>query len=79
MHAPGQVSTGALMRTTVSILLLALFLAACGRQSDGEPRAAKQSRIFDTQRGALEKAKTVNDTLMQADQARREREQAESQ
>jgi len=67
------------MRTTVSILLLALALAGCGRQSDSEPRAAKQGRIFDTQRSALDKAKTVNDTMMQADQVRRAREQTDSQ
>jgi hypothetical protein len=79
VHAPGQIATEALMRTTVSILLLALFLVGCGRQSDSEPRAAKQGRIFDTERSALDKAKTVNDTVMQADQARRAREQADAQ
>jgi len=67
------------MRTPVSILLILLTLSGCGRQSDSEPRAAKHDRIFDTQRTVLDKAKTVNDTVMQADQARRAREQIDSQ
>ena len=67
------------MRTLLPALLLALTLAACGRQSDSASGAAKHDRIYDTQRNVLEQAKTVNDTVQQADQARREQEQRETQ
>jgi len=56
------------------IVLLALTLCACG---DGKQQSSTRDRMFDTQRQALEKAKGVNDTVMDA--AQRERSETESQ
>jgi hypothetical protein len=61
------------MRTL--ILCSALCLCAC---SDGTPQQPRsQDRIYDTQRQALDKAKAVNDTVMDA--AQRQRAEEESQ
>ena len=60
------------MRTL--ILCFALLLCAC---SDGAQQPRSQDRIYDTQRQALDKAKAVNDTVM--DSARRQRAEEESQ
>ena len=56
------------------IVLLALALCACG---DGGHQPPTQGRIYDTQRQALDKAKAVNDTVM--DSAQRQRAEEESQ
>ena len=63
------------MRTLVTILTLCL--TACGG-SGPDQQAAKQGRLYGTQRDALEKAKTVNDTLRQADEARRAQEEQQA-
>ena len=60
------------MRTL--ILCLALCLCAC---SDGTQQSRSQDRIYDTQRQALDKAKAVNDTVI--DSAQRQRAEEESQ
>ena len=52
----------------------ALVSAGCGNSSDAA-KAAGQSRLYDTQRDALEKAKRVNDTVLQANQARSSQEE----
>lgn len=71
-----------MMETPVRILLIALIaalaLVGCGRSSDAA-KASGKSRLYDTQRGALEKARGVNDTLRQADQARRAQEESQTQ
>jgi len=70
------------MRILVSTVLLAaiaLTAAGCGRQPDTASRPAQQGRIFDSDRSALEKAKTVNDTVFRADAAHREQEQRDTQ
>ena len=60
------------MRTL--ILCFALCLCAC---SDGTQQPRSQDRIYDTQRQALDKAKAVNDTVI--DSAQRQRAEEESQ
>src|ERR1043165_272457 len=49
------------------IVLPTLILCACGPQP--ESSSASGTRIYDTQRSALEKAKTVNDTVTQGAEA----------
>jgi predicted nucleic acid-binding Zn-ribbon protein len=70
------------MRNFVIVFAVALALGCggCGNSSDAA-KASGQARAFDTQRDALEKAKTVNNTVLQADRARRaqEEKQEESQ
>jgi hypothetical protein len=66
------------MRILLIAVIAALTLAGCGRSSDAA-RASGKARLYDTQRGALEKAKGVNDTLRQADQARRAQEESQTQ
>ena len=56
---------------------LALGLAGCGNKSDAA-KASGQSRLFDDQRDALEKAKQVGNTLNAADQARRAEEESQT-
>jgi len=56
------------------IVVLALTFCACG---DGGQQPSSRDRIYDTQRQALEKAKAVNDTVMDA--AQRERSETEAQ
>jgi hypothetical protein len=51
----------------------ALVSAGCGNSSDAA-KASGQSRLYDTQRDALEKAKQVNNTVLQANQARSSQE-----
>jgi hypothetical protein len=60
-------------------LILAAAVSGCGRQPDTTSGHAQQDRLYDSQRAVLEKAKTVNDTVFQADTARREQEQRETQ
>ena len=60
------------MRTL--IVLFAVALCACG---DGGQPPRTQDRIYDTQRQALDKAKDVNDTVMDA--ARRQTSEEEAQ
>ena len=58
--------------------LLACLIVLCACDSGSPPKQAKssQTRIFDTQRSALDKAKAVQDTLHQAaEQQRRQEEQ----
>jgi hypothetical protein len=59
------------MRTLM--VILALGLAGCGG-SGPDQQSGQQQRLYGAQRDALEKAKTVNDTLKQADEARRAQE-----
>ena len=61
------------MRTL--IVLFALAFCACG--DGGHQPPPTQGRIYDTQRQALDKAKAVNDTVMDA--AQRQRSEEESQ
>jgi hypothetical protein len=58
------------------IVLLALAFCACG---DGGQQPRTQDRIYDTQRRALEKAKDVDDTVMDAAQRQRSEEEAQAQ
>lgn len=66
------------MRTLLITLMTALTLAGCGGGSDAA-KASGKTRLFDTQRDALEKAKGVNDTLRQADMVRRAQEDNQTQ
>ena len=66
------------MRILVIALMAALVLTGCGGSSEAA-KASGRTRLFDTQRDALEKAKGVNDTLRQADQARRAQEENQAQ
>jgi hypothetical protein len=67
-----------MMRTRLIVLLAGLGLAACGPQPQSTSNAASQSRLFDTQRDAMDKAKGVNETVMQGDQALRAQEEAQA-
>ena len=67
------------MRITLTILLLASAMAGCGRQPDTASGQAQQGRLYNSERAVLEKAKTVNETVFQADTARRDQEQRETQ
>lgn len=58
------------MKLAMSILLCALFLAACGKGNDSKPMMQKE---HDT----LEKAKNVNNMLLQ--QAEKQKQEAEKQ
>lgn len=58
-----------------SIVLLVLSLCACG---DGAQPSRTQDRIYDAQRQALEKAKGVDDTVMDAAQRQRAEEEAQA-
>ncbi len=58
-----------------SIALLVLLLCACG---DGTQQPRTQDRIYDTQRQALEKARSVDDTVMDAAQRQRAEEEAQA-
>jgi hypothetical protein len=51
----------------------ALTAAGCGNSSDAA-KASGHSRLYDTQRDALEKARQVNNTVLQANQARTSQE-----
>ena len=62
------------MRTLLIALIAALALTGCGGNSDAAKKSSK-TRLYDTQRDALEKAKGVNDTLRQADFVRRAQEE----
>jgi hypothetical protein len=57
--------------------LIVLFVLACCACGDGGHQPPTQGRIYDTQRQALDKAKAVNDTVMDA--AQRQRSEEESQ
>ena len=61
------------MRTLLITLIAALALTGCGGNSDA-PKASGNSRLYSTQRDALDKAKGVNDTLRQEDTVRRAQE-----
>ena len=65
------------MRTLLITLMTVLAISGCGGSSDAA-KAAGKTRLFETQRGALEKAKGVNDTLRQADTARRAQEEEQA-
>jgi hypothetical protein len=58
------------------LLLLALTFCGCG---DGRQESSTRDRIYDTQRQALEKAKGVNDTVMDAAQRQRSDEETQAQ
>ncbi len=60
----------------IPIAFLALVLCACG---DGGQQPRPQDRIYDTQRQGLEKAKGLNDAVMDAAQRQRSDEEAQAQ
>jgi uncharacterized protein YceK len=62
------------MRMLLITLMTALAVSGCGGSSDAA-KASGKTRLFDSQRDALDKAKGVNDTLRQADTARRTEEE----
>jgi hypothetical protein len=64
------------MRLTIFFALFSL--CACDASEHRQREQARQDRIFDTQRQALEKAKAVEGTLQQADQQRRAEEDAQT-
>ena len=66
------------MRSKSIVALAGLMFAACGSPPEPAANTGSQTRIFDTQRDALDKAKAVNETVMQADQARRAQEEAQA-
>jgi uncharacterized protein YcfL len=74
-QSPGQ---GLIMQMKSIVALAGLMLAACGSPPEPAANTGSQTRIFDTQRSALDKAKAVNETVMQADQARRAQEEAQA-
>lgn len=53
--------------------LVCLTIQGCGDQASSRQQT-DQTRIFDTQRDALDKAKSVQDTVLRADSQRRDRE-----
>jgi hypothetical protein len=62
---------------TLFSILVCLTLCGCGEQvSSRDP--ADQTRIFDTQRDALDQAKSVQGTVDQAAAQRRAQEAAQS-
>ena len=65
------------MRTALVVSLAGLILAGCGPQPESASGAA-QTRIYDTQRTALDKAKAVNDTVTQGAEALRAQEEAQA-
>ena len=71
---PRAVHRGDISMRTL-IVLFALAFCACG--DGGHQPPPTQGRIYDTQRQALDKAKAVNDTVMDA--AQRQRSEEESQ
>ncbi len=72
--APPLHDMEAYVRILLIPLMTVLMLGGCGGSSDAA-KASGKTRLFDTQRDALEKAKGVNDTLRQADTARRAQEE----
>jgi hypothetical protein len=68
------------MRRLLIALGVALTLgsAGCGNSSDAA-KASGMARLFDAQQDALEKAKSVSNTVLQADQARRAQEDKQAQ
>lgn len=62
------------MRSILSPVLLCLLLCGC----DAQREPTGQARLYDSQRQVLEKAKGVEDTVLQADQQRRADEEAQS-
>jgi len=66
------------MRTHFIVALAGLTLAGCGPQPESTSSGAAQTRIFDTQRNALDKAKAVNDTVTQGAEALRAQEEAQT-
>jgi hypothetical protein len=66
------------MRTGLIVALTGLMLASCGSQPEPAANVAPPTRIFDTQRDALEKAKAVSEAAKQGDQALRAQEEAQA-
>ena len=58
-------------------LMATLTIGGCGASSDAA-KASGKTRLFDSQRDALDKAKGVNDTLLQADAVRRAEEEKQA-
>jgi len=58
-------------------LMATLTIGGCGGSSDAA-KASGKTRLFDSQRDALDKAKGVNDTLLQADAVRRAEEEKQA-
>jgi len=74
---PTGAETEALVRALMIAVMAALALSGCSN-SDPE-KTQEKSRLFDTQRSALEKARGVNETLQRADQVRRAQEESQTQ
>jgi hypothetical protein len=68
--------SGATMKRALVWAAAAFVLAGCGPQPQGGSSTAP--RIFDTQRNALDKAKTVNDSVTQGAEALRAQEEAQA-
>jgi hypothetical protein len=67
---------GERMHPSRALLACLIVLYACDSGSPSKQAGSSQTRIFDTQRNALDKAKAVQDTLHQAaEQQRRQEEQ----
>jgi hypothetical protein len=65
---------GGMRRLFIALgVALTLGSAGCGNSSDAA-KASGKARLFDAQQDALEKAKSVNNTVLQADQVRRAQE-----
>jgi hypothetical protein len=67
-----------IMRKALIVAGVALALAGCGPQPQSASEGGAPTRIFDAQRNALDKSKTVNETIMQGDQALRAQEEAQA-
>ncbi|HMK20783.1 MAG TPA: hypothetical protein VK466_00525 [Terriglobales bacterium] len=65
------------MRILLITLMATLTIGGCGASSDAA-KASGKTRLFDSQRDALDKAKGVNDTLLQADAVRRAEEEKQA-
>ena len=76
-----MLSTVADMGGQVRKLMIAAMAAlALGGCSNSDPeKAQEKSRLFGTQRGVLQKARGVNETLHRGDEARRAQEESQAQ
>ncbi len=66
------------MRDALLVSTLVLGLSGCGPQPQTGAVNDTRGRIFDTQRIALDKSKSVGDTVMQADRSLRAQEEAQA-
>jgi len=64
------------MKALFLLVSSVLILTACGPQAQNN--SSDGTRLFDTQRNALDKAKTVNDKVIQGSEAVRAQEEAQA-